>query len=48
MATAEADAPPAPPPLDPPPPVLVTYDPLTGIPPEYNEFLPTNCEEFKR
>jgi hypothetical protein len=38
----------APAPLEPPPPFIVTYDPLTGIPAEFNEFLPTNCDEFKR
>jgi density-regulated protein len=42
---ASADAPPA---REAPPPVVVTYDPLTGIPAEFNEYLPTNCDEFKR
>ena len=44
----EADTEPAAPPPPPPPPVEVAYDPLTGIPAEYNEYLPNNCEEFKR
>lgn len=32
----------------PPPPVSVAYCPITGIPPEYNEYLPKDSEEFKR
>jgi hypothetical protein len=30
------------------PPVVVQYDPLTGVPPEFNNFLPPECAEFKR
>lgn len=45
MADALADAPPA---REPPPPLTVAYHPITGIPAEYNEYLPANCEEFKR
>ena len=32
----------------PPPPLAVEYDPITGIPAEYNEYLPSNCDEYKR
>jgi len=52
MAAAVADAEPIaaavverPPP---PPPLAVEYDAITGIPAEFNEYLPTNCDEFKR
>lgn len=31
-----------------PPPLAVEYDPITGIPAEFNEYLPSNCEEYKR
>jgi hypothetical protein len=31
-----------------PPPKIVKYDPITGIPSEFNEYLPQNCEEYKR
>lgn len=31
-----------------PPPLAVEYDPITGIPSEYNDYLPSNCEEYKR
>ena len=29
-------------------PLKVQYDPITGIPAEYNEFLPKDCDEYKR
>ena len=29
-------------------PQVVKYDPITGVPSEFNEFLPKDCEEFKR
>ena len=29
-------------------PVKVEYDPITGVPPEFNEFLPKDSEEYKR
>ena len=49
MATAVADPAEAvverPPP---PPPLAVEYDPITGIPAEFNEYLPSNCDEYKR
>ena len=32
----------------PPPPLAVEYDPITGIPAEFNEYLPSNCDEYKR
>jgi density-regulated protein len=32
----------------PPPPRQVSYDPITGIPSEYNSFLPANCDEYRR
>jgi hypothetical protein len=31
-----------------PTPVIVEYDPVTGVPAEFNEFLPKDCEEYKR
>lgn len=31
-----------------PAPVVVEYDPLTGVPSEYNEYLPSDCIEYKR
>jgi density-regulated protein len=31
-----------------PAPKVVAYDPITGIPSEFNEFLPPNSEEYKR
>ena len=49
MATAVADPAEAvverPPP---PPPLAVEYDPITGIPAEVNEYLPSHCDEYKR
>eukprot|EP00955_Chlamydomonas_euryale_P088947 364426-Chlamydomonas_euryale.AAC.13 len=32
----------------PPPPVVVEYDPVTGVPSEFNEYLPKDSEEYKR
>lgn len=32
---------------DPPQPVVVAYDPITGVPAEFNEYLPPDCYEFK-
>lgn len=32
----------------PPPPVVVEYDSITGVPAEYNEFLPHDTPEYKR
>lgn len=32
----------------PPPPVQVAYCPITGIPAEYNEYLPKDSEEYKK
>jgi hypothetical protein len=29
-------------------PVIVAYDPITGVPSEYNENLPPECNEYKR
>ena len=29
-------------------PIKVEYDPITGVPPEFNEFLPKESEEYKR
>ncbi len=29
-------------------PVIVQYDPVTGVPAEYNEFLPKDSEEYKK
>lgn len=29
-------------------PVKVSYDSITGIPTEYNDFLPKDSEEYKR
>lgn len=29
-------------------PKKVDYDPITGIPAEYNEYLPKDSEEYKR
>lgn len=26
----------------------VEYDPITGVPPEFNEYLPKDCDEYKR
>lgn len=31
-----------------PAPLVVEYDPITGVPSEFNEFLPKDCEEYKR
>lgn len=31
-----------------PAPVVVEYDPVTGVPPEFNEYLPPDSAEFKR
>lgn len=31
-----------------PAPQVVEYDPVTGVPSEFNEYLPKDCEEFKR
>ena len=46
MADSEeaAPAPRAPP----PPPVQVAYCPITGIPPEYNDYLPKDSDEFRK
>jgi translation initiation factor 1 (eIF-1/SUI1) len=43
-AAAAAAAAAAPPPA----PVIVEYDAVTGVPAEFNEFLPPDCAEFKR
>jgi translation initiation factor 1 (eIF-1/SUI1) len=40
MADVEAPAPPAP--------VVVQYDPLTGVPSEFNEYLPPDTAEYKK
>ena len=32
----------------PPPPFQVAYCPITGIPPEYNEYLPKDSDEFRK
>ena len=32
----------------PPEPQVVEYDPITGVPSEFNEFLPKDCEEYKK
>lgn len=32
----------------PPPPHVVEYDPVTGVPAEFNEFLPPDCPEAKK
>ena len=29
-------------------PVVVEYDPITGVPSEFNEFLPRDCDEYKK
>lgn len=29
-------------------PLVVVYDTVTGVPSEYNEFLPKDCEEYKK
>ncbi|KAK9829014.1 hypothetical protein WJX72_003411 [[Myrmecia] bisecta] len=29
-------------------PIHVTYDPITGVPSEFNEFLPKDCDEYKK
>lgn len=29
-------------------PLKVVYDPITGVPSEYNEYLPKDCEEYKK
>lgn len=29
-------------------PVKLVYDPITGVPSEYNQYLPKDCEEYKR
>lgn len=29
-------------------PQAVQYDPVTGVPAEFNEYLPKDCEEYKR
>ena len=34
--------------VPPTPPKLVEYDPVTGVPSEFNEFLPKDSEEYKR
>ncbi|KAI8476861.1 MAG: hypothetical protein J3K34DRAFT_381894 [Monoraphidium minutum] len=34
--------------VGPTPPKVVEYDPITGVPPEYNANLPTDTPEFKR
>lgn len=31
-----------------PPPRVVEYDPVTGIPSEFNEYLPQSSDEYKR
>ena len=31
-----------------PEPVVVEYDPITGVPSEFNEFLPQDCPEYKK
>jgi len=31
-----------------PAPVIVEYDPVTGVPSEFNDFLPPDCAEYKR
>ena len=31
-----------------PAPVVVEYDPITGVPAEFNEYLPPDSAEFKR
>ena len=46
MAAADVDAPPTD--RVAPPPLVVAYDSVTGVPAEFNEFLPTNCDEYKR
>lgn len=35
-------------PPPPPAPVVVEYDPITGVPSEYNEFLPADSAEYKK
>lgn len=35
-------------PKEPPAPLEVFYDPITGVPPEYNEFLPPESAEYKK
>ena len=47
MAAAEV-APDPGPASEPPPPVVVSYDPLTGSPPEFNAYLPPACDEYKK
>ena len=37
MSTSEAAAPRS-----------VTYDPITGVPAEFNDYLPKDCEEYKK
>ncbi|KAG2434404.1 hypothetical protein HYH02_012416 [Chlamydomonas schloesseri] len=44
---AEAEAAPAPV-REPVPPRVVEYDPITGVPAEFNEYLPKDCEEYKK
>ncbi|CAL8471594.1 g11136 [Coccomyxa elongata] len=29
-------------------PLKVVYDPITGVPSEYNEYLPKDCEEYRK
>ena len=29
-------------------PVKVAYDPITGVPSEYNDYLPKDSEEYKK
>lgn len=29
-------------------PVVVEYDPITGVPSEFNEYLPRDCDEYKK
>ena len=47
MASADVDAPPAERP-PPPPPLDVDYDAVTGVPAEFNEFLPPSSDEYKK
>jgi len=35
-------------PRPPPPPVIVEYCPITGLPPEYNDCLPKDSDEYKK
>ena len=29
-------------------PLIVVYDPVTGVPPEFSEFLPKDCDEYRK